>query len=215
MCLHSTNNSEVTIVQSRQYYWEFLFKLKEVTYRHRNLGLEEERTKETLNIKIVGDFINSLKRVGTQNFDIRRRNYEAVNFIGFSRYDYDLELIFFKFLLVFKICFWMQHECMMSCNMSALYVPHQNKRLPNIDGVCIIGGNSHSSTWLVLMRQSYAIVVSVPTKNTIDIYSHTSSLIPQVAPTHLTLHGQRCIHHENIFISYGSDHKTFLGLHMP
>ncbi|WP_428739470.1 hypothetical protein [Sulfurimonas sp.] len=32
-------------------------------------------------------------------------------------------------------------------------------------------------------------------------YIHTSSLIPQVVSTRLTLHGQRCIHYENIFRS--------------
>jgi hypothetical protein len=125
------------------------------------LVLEEERPKETLNIKVVEDFINSLKRVETQNFNIGRRNYEAVKLVGFSRYDYNLESIF-KFLLVFKICFLMQYECMMSYNMLVLYVPHQKKKLSNIDGICIIGGNSHSSPWIVLTRQSYAIVVSVP-----------------------------------------------------
>jgi hypothetical protein len=67
MCLNSTNDSEVANVQSRWYYWEFLYKLKEVTYQLRNLGLEEVRPKETLNIKVIGDFINSLKRVETQN----------------------------------------------------------------------------------------------------------------------------------------------------
>jgi hypothetical protein len=46
---------------------------------------------------------------------------------GFSRYDYELESIF-KFLLVFKICFLMQYECMMPCNMSDLYVPYQKKK---------------------------------------------------------------------------------------
>jgi hypothetical protein len=36
---------------------------------------------------------------------------------------------FFKFLFVFKISFLMQYECMMPCNMSALYVSHQKKKL--------------------------------------------------------------------------------------
>jgi hypothetical protein len=49
-------------------------------------------------------------------------------------------------------------------NMSVLSVPHQKKLLPNIDGVCIVGGKMHLSLLLVLTRQSYAIVVSVPTK---------------------------------------------------
>jgi hypothetical protein len=34
------------------------------------LILEEPRAKESMNIKVVGDFINFLKRVKTQNFDI-------------------------------------------------------------------------------------------------------------------------------------------------
>jgi hypothetical protein len=70
MCLNSTNDSKVMIIQSCRYFWEFLFKLKEVTYQLQNLSLEEERPKETLNIKSVGDFISSLKKVETQNFDI-------------------------------------------------------------------------------------------------------------------------------------------------
>jgi hypothetical protein len=41
----------------------------------------------------------------------------------------------------------MKYECMMPCNMSALYVRYQNKKSsPNIDGVNIVGGNSHSSS---------------------------------------------------------------------
>jgi hypothetical protein len=59
---------------------------------------------ETLNIKVVEDFINSLKRVKTKDLDIGRRYYEAVKLVGFSRYNYELES-FRKILLVFKICF--------------------------------------------------------------------------------------------------------------
>jgi hypothetical protein len=114
-----------------------------VTYQLQNLGLEEVRPKETLNIKVVGDFINSPRRVETSNFDIRRRNYEAVKLVGFSRRDYGLESIFFfLFLLVFKICFLMQYEYMISCNMCALHVPHQKKRLSNIDDVRVVGGET-------------------------------------------------------------------------
>jgi hypothetical protein len=46
--------------------------------------------------------------------------------MGFLRSDFESELIF-KFILVFKIRFLMQYECMMPCNMSDLYVPHQKK----------------------------------------------------------------------------------------
>jgi hypothetical protein len=41
----------------------------------------------------------------------------------------------------------MQYEYMMSCNMSALYIPHQKKKgVTNIDGVHVGGGKSHSSS---------------------------------------------------------------------
>jgi hypothetical protein len=72
-----------------------------VTYRLRNLGQNETRSKETLNIKVVEDFINSLKRVETQDLEIGRRYYEAVKLVGFSRYDYELESIR-KFLLILR-----------------------------------------------------------------------------------------------------------------
>jgi hypothetical protein len=68
----------------------------------------------------------------------------VVKLVGFSRYDYELESIC-EFLLVFKICFFMQYECMMSWNISAICVPHQKKISPNIDGIYIVGGKSHSS----------------------------------------------------------------------
>jgi hypothetical protein len=72
-----------------------------VTYRLRNLGQNETRSKETLSIKVVEDFINSLKRVETQDLEIGRRYYEAVKLVGFSRYDYELESIR-KFLLILR-----------------------------------------------------------------------------------------------------------------
>jgi hypothetical protein len=67
---------------------------------------------------------------------------------------------------------------------------------------------SHSSLELVLAKLIYAIVVSVPAEmHNIHIW-HTSPLIQQVAPTCITLCGQRCIRHKNVFTSYGSGHKT-------
>jgi hypothetical protein len=48
----------------------------------------------------------------------------------------------------------MQYECMMSCNMSALYIPHQKKKgMPNIDDVRVVSGKSHSYLWLVLTER--------------------------------------------------------------
>jgi hypothetical protein len=64
-----------------------------VTSRLWNLGLIEARLKETLNIKVIGNFINSLKRVETKNFDTGRRNREALNLVGFLRYDLEFESI--------------------------------------------------------------------------------------------------------------------------
>jgi hypothetical protein len=65
--------------------------------------------------------------------------------IGLSRYDFELESIF-KFPLVFKVRFLMQYECMMSCNISVLYIPHQKKKSsPNIDDVHVYCGKTHSS----------------------------------------------------------------------
>jgi hypothetical protein len=36
----------------------------------------------------------------------------------------------------------------------------------------------------------------------IDIYNHTSPVIPKVALMHFMLHGQRCIYYEKVFTSY-------------
>jgi hypothetical protein len=51
---------------------------------------------------------------------------EGLKLKGFLSYDFELESIF-KFLLVFMVCFLMQYDSMMSCNMSVLSVPHQKK----------------------------------------------------------------------------------------
>jgi hypothetical protein len=66
-----------------------------------------------------------------------------------------------------------------------------------MDGIRVIGGKMHSSMWLVLMKQSYTIVVSIHAENTTYIYIY----IPQVVIVRLTLHGHRCIHYENVFTS--------------
>jgi hypothetical protein len=47
--------------------------------------------------------------------------------MGFLRSDFESELIF-KFILIFKIRFLMQYECMIPCNMSDLYFAHQKKK---------------------------------------------------------------------------------------
>jgi hypothetical protein len=46
MRLTPTNGPEVTIVESCQHYWKFLFEPTEVTYQLQNLGLKEARPKE-------------------------------------------------------------------------------------------------------------------------------------------------------------------------
>jgi hypothetical protein len=53
-----------------------------------------------MNIKVIGDFINSLKRLETQNFDIEQTKRGGLKLKGFLSYDFKLESIFLKFLLV-------------------------------------------------------------------------------------------------------------------
>jgi hypothetical protein len=86
--------------------WKFLFALKGVTYGLQNLSLFEARSKGTSNIKVVGNFISSLKKVEIQNFDIGRKNHEVLKLTGFSGYDFKLESIF-KFLLD---CMFLLHD---------------------------------------------------------------------------------------------------------
>jgi hypothetical protein len=88
---------------------------------------------------------------------------------GFSRYNFESESIF-KFLLVFKVSFLMQYECMMSYNISALYVPHQKKKGAKYRWrMC--------SRWKITLipmvssnDMTYSNVVSVLAENTTDIY---------------------------------------------
>jgi hypothetical protein len=89
----------------------------------------EARFTETLNKKVVGNFISFARRVGTQNFDIGQKEHEGLKLKRFSRYDFELQSIFFIILSIFKVHFLMQFDCTMPCNMSDLYVPHQKKKL--------------------------------------------------------------------------------------
>jgi hypothetical protein len=128
MCHNRTNYSGVMVPKICRWLLEILIEPNDVIYRLRNLSLIKAKFGETLNIEVVGNFISLLKRVETQNFYTGRRKHEGLNLIGFLRYDFNLELIF-KFLLVFNARFLMQYDCMMSPNMSALYVPHKKKKL--------------------------------------------------------------------------------------
>jgi hypothetical protein len=74
--------------------WKLLFELKEVTHRLWNLGLKEARPKEILSIKVIRNSINSLKRVITQNFNIKEIKRKGLRLKGFLRYDFELELTF-------------------------------------------------------------------------------------------------------------------------
>jgi hypothetical protein len=97
--------------------------------------------------------------------------------------------------------------------MSVLYVPHQKKRFAKYIWRTYSQWRSHSSPWSVLAKLVYAIMVSVPAEeHNIHIW-YTSPLIPQVAHTCLTLCGQRCICHKDVFTSCGSGHKIFSGLY--
>jgi hypothetical protein len=124
-----TNGSEVMINIIWGCCYNFWFEPNDVTSQLWYLGLIEARSEETLNIEVVGNSISFLKREKTQNFDIKQWNHEALKLIKFLRYGFELESIFLKFLLIFKIRFLMQYDSMMPCNISVLYVPHQKKKL--------------------------------------------------------------------------------------
>jgi hypothetical protein len=117
---------------------------------------------ETLNNKVVGNAISFVRRVGTQNFDIERKEHEGLKLKRFSRYDFGSESNFLKFLFVFKVRFLMQYECMMPYNMSDLYIPYQKKSSPNIDGVRILSGKIALILVVSSSGITYANVVSVP-----------------------------------------------------
>jgi hypothetical protein len=54
----------------------------------------EARLGKTLNIEVIGDSIRFLKKVETQNFDIRQGNHEVLRLEGFSGYDFKSESFF-------------------------------------------------------------------------------------------------------------------------
>jgi hypothetical protein len=89
---------------------------------------------------------------------------------------------FLSFFWFFRVCFVMQYGCMMSCNMSAVYIPYQKKKLPNIDGVRIVGGNSHSSPLLALTKRLMKKWLVYLQKSTIDMYNIYHHLSPKWHP---------------------------------
>jgi hypothetical protein len=66
-------------------------------------GFRRSETKENTEYQDRWGFHELSKEGRMQDFNIRRRNDEVVTLVEFSRYDYELESIFF----VFKICFLM------------------------------------------------------------------------------------------------------------
>jgi hypothetical protein len=90
----------------------------------------------------------------------------------------------------------------------------KRKSLPNIDGIRIVDGKFVLNPMVISSDTTYETWLTYLQKSTIYIYTHTSPLIPQVAPTCLTLYVQRCIRYKNIFTSWGRDHKTFLCPHV-
>jgi hypothetical protein len=56
------------------------------------------------------------------------------------------------------------NECMMTCNMLVIYVPHQKKSSSNIDGIRMVGGKVTLIPVVSSSSMNYAYVVSVPTK---------------------------------------------------
>jgi hypothetical protein len=114
--------------------------------------------------------------------------------------------------MVFKVHLIHAHVYAKSWYMSVLYIPHQKQKLTKYRWCTC-------SQWQIALihvvsstGMTYANMVSVSVEKD-NIHIHTSPLIPQVASTHLTLRGQHCIRYENVFTSWGSDHKTSLGPH--
>jgi hypothetical protein len=149
--------------------WKFWFEPNDVICQLWNLSLMEARSVVTLNIGVVGNSISFLKRVETQNFDTRWRNHEGLKLIGFSRYDFELESNF-KFFFVFKVRFLMQYECMMSWQKVVLSILTKRIGSPNIDNVCIVGSDLHSTPWLYLVKWLTRVWLAYLQKSTIDIY---------------------------------------------
>jgi hypothetical protein len=79
-------------------------------------------------------------------------------------------------------------------NMPVLYVLTKRKSLPNIVGVCIVCGNSHSSPWSVLAVWLMQTWLAYLQKKHRFIW-HTSPLIPHVEPVHLMLVSRMTIDH--------------------
>jgi hypothetical protein len=117
--------------------WKFWFEPKEVTYRLQNLSLIAARSEETLNIKVVGNSISFLERVETQNFDTGRRNHEVLKSIGFSRYDFELDLIFLSFFWIVSFHYMIDFQGSLldaismydAMTTSGPIHPHQKKKL--------------------------------------------------------------------------------------
>jgi hypothetical protein len=103
---------------------------------------------------------------------------EGLKLKAFLSYDFELELVF-KFPLVFMVCFLMQHECMMSYNMSALYVPHQKKKLIKYRWCTSSRWQNALIPVVTSSGMTYSKVLSVPVEEN-NIHIHTSPLIPQV-----------------------------------
>jgi hypothetical protein len=176
MCLNLTNDSEVTIVQSYRYCWKYWFELKEATYRLRTLGLNEAGSKGMPNIKVIGNYINSLKRVKTQNFDIERTKWKGLKLKGFLSYDIELESIF----LSFPWLSWFASWCNINvwCHATCRSYTFLTKRKRGVKHRC-----RTCSQWQIALihvvsssGMTYANVVSIPAEkyNIYGIHHHLS-----------------------------------------
>jgi hypothetical protein len=67
----------------------------------------------------------------------------------------------------------------------------------------------HTYRWRTLSRWQFTHNPVVSSNDS----TYETWLAYQVMPMHLMLHGQRCIHYENVFTHWRRDHKTSLGPH--
>jgi hypothetical protein len=125
--LNRINDSGVMVSESCRWLLEILiYWTKWCTSQLQNLSVIDARSVETLNIKVVENFINSLKRVETPNFDIGRRNHEGLKLVGLLRYDLEFKSIlyvYFGFQSSFLDAIWMYDAMQYVCPIR----PHQKK----------------------------------------------------------------------------------------
>jgi hypothetical protein len=110
------------------------------------------KTRRTLNTEVIENFITLLTKGRTQNFYFDWRSHGQLKLIGPTIYDFPFESIsIFLSLVTFvglhgfqSSSYWCTCICEILTKCGSYMFLTKRKALPNIDGVHIIGGKSHS-----------------------------------------------------------------------